>query len=137
MQREELLVQLLREQGRVPLDEQQMRLQRAAIMRQVRAVQAERSASWTVRLRERLGAWVAEPKYGLALLFLVLALVQLSGRHAPESEQAVYVNVRGPAVEPIEDEGLDAYPDLPENLRLFPPPTGGDGTVMPAEFEFK
>ena len=41
---------------------------------------------------------------------------------------------------PVEDSLLDeeeAYPDLPAHHRLFAPPTGGDGTVLPATFEFE
>lgn len=134
MQREELLVQLLREQGDVMLDEQQMRVQREAIMRKIRTLQADRSVSWVDRLKE----WVAVPKYGLALLLLILAFVQISGLNSVKPENAVFVEVSTPSVEEsVEDEVLDVYPDLPENLRLFAPPTGGDGTVLPAEFERK
>lgn len=138
MRRDELLVQLLREQGDVKLDEQQMRVQREAIMRKIRTLQADRSVSWENRLKERLGEWMAVPKYGLALLLLILAFVQISGLNSVKSDEAVYVEVRAlSVVEPTEDEVLDGYPDLPENLRLFAPPTGGDGTVLPAEFERK
>jgi len=134
MQREELLVQLLREQGDVKLDEQQMRVQREAIMRKIRTLQADRSVSWVDRLKE----WVAVPKYGLALLLLILAFVQISGLNSVKPDNAVFVEVSTPSVEEsVEDEVLDVYPDLPENLRLFAPPTGGDGTVLPAEFERK
>ena len=134
MQREELLVQLLREQGDVMLDEQQMRVQREAIMRKIRTLQADRSVSWVDRLKE----WIAVPKYGLALLLLILAFVQISGLNSVKPDDAVFVEVSTPSVEEsVEDEVLDVYPDLPENLRLFAPPTGGDGTVLPAEFERK
>lgn len=134
MQREELLVQLLREQGDVKLDEQQMRVQREAIMRKIRTLQTDRSVSWVDRLKE----WVAVPKYGLALLLLILAFMQISGLNSVKPENAVFVEVSTPSVEEsVEDEVLDVYPDLPENLRLFAPPTGGDGTVLPAEFERK
>lgn len=138
MQREELLVQLLREQGDVKLDEQQMRVQREAIMRKIRILQADRSGSWEGRLKERLGEWMVAPKYGLALLLLILAVMQISGLNSTKPDEAVYVEVSAPvAPDLVEDEVLDAYPDLPENLRLFAPPTGGDGTVLPAEFERK
>jgi len=134
MQRDELLVQLLREQGDVMLDEQQMRVQREAIMRKIRTLQTDRSVSWVDRLKE----WVAVPKYGLALLLLILAFVQISGLNSVKPDNADFVEVSTPSVEEsVEDEVLDVYPDLPENLRLFAPPTGGDGTVLPAEFERK
>ena len=49
----------------------------------------------------------------------------------------VYADLSGIPAEVMLEEELEVYPDLPAHIRLFASPTGGDGTVLPATFEFE
>lgn len=120
-------------------DEGRLLRNRQNIMREVRSIQANRKPSYFERLETRLGWFYAEPKYGLALIFLLFALLQFVGVDQTNTEPSVgvYADLSEIPVEGMLQEELEVYPTLPAHIRLFASPTGGDGTVLPAAFEFE
>ena len=131
------LLQVLHLKRYESADEERMLRNRQNIMREVRSIQAERKP----RMREWLEAYwgfYAEPKYGLALIFLLFAFMQVIGvdRTNAEISAGIYADLSGLPLEGLLLEEVETYPDLPAHIRLFTPPTGGDGTVLPATFEF-
>jgi hypothetical protein len=97
---------------------------RQNIMRQVRTLHGNK--------RKTIGEWVeasmpwlfAEPKYGIAMLFVAFAGLQYMGFGTRNSaETGIYTSVS--SVADLEQAAMIstnsiAYPALPENLRLFP-----------------
>ena len=75
------------------------------------------------------------PAYaGLALVLLIVTF-QFYKIGISTSDTGVQLSLSQESAEELEDE--KEYPTLPENIRLFSPPTGGDGTILPAQFEEK
>ena len=75
------------------------------------------------------------PAYaGLAVVLLIVAF-QFYKVGISTSDTGVQLSLSQESVEELEDE--KEYPTLPENIRLFSPPTGGDGTILPAQFKEK
>ncbi len=97
---------------------------RQNIMRKVRHVQSHRRKSLGELLEARIPWFFAEPKYGIALLFIAFAALQYVEINR---EQAV----RGTGIYTSSVVALDqqaanvstntvSYPRLPDNLQLFP-----------------
>ncbi|MAW39451.1 MAG: hypothetical protein CMF27_00780 [Kiritimatiellaceae bacterium] len=136
---EDQLLQVLHLKRYESADEGRLLRNRQNIMREVRSIQVNRRPSLLERLETHLGWFYAEPKYGLALIFLLFALLQFVGvdRTNSEASVGVYADLSGIPAEVMLEEELEVYPDLPAHIRLFASPTGGDGTVLPATFEFE
>ena len=96
-------------------------------------------ATYVDRLKTYWAEVFAEPKYGLAvaLIFLFFSFIQVIkiDRTHSEISSGIHADLSGFAVKdsPLDEE--ESYPELPAHMRLFAPPTGGDGTVLPATFE--
>ena len=137
---EDQLVKILHLKRYESADKERMLQNLQNIKREVRSLQAERKSPIRDWLKAYWGEVCAEPKYGLALALIVFffSIIQVVGVDRTNSEMSADTNVdfSGLPVEefPLEEE---AYPDLPAHHRLFAPPTGGDGTVLPATFEFE
>ena len=138
---EDQLVKMLHLKRYESADRERMLQNRQHIMREVRSIQAERKSPMRDWLKAYWGEVCAEPKYGfaLALILLFFSFIQVIGIDQTHSEMSAVADadLSGLPVEelPLDDE--ETYPDLPAHHRLFAPPTGGDGTVLPANFEFE
>ena len=138
---EDQLVKLLHLKRFESADEERLLRNRQHIMREVRSIQAERKPPMRDRLKTYWAEVFAEPKYGLALALILLffSFIQVIGidRTHSETSAGIHDDSSGLAVEdsPLDEE--ETYPELPAHIRLFAPPTGGDGTVLPATFEFE
>ena len=135
---EDQLVKLLHLKRYEAADKERMLRNRKNIMRKVRSIQAERNLPMWNRLKVYVSEVCAEPKYGLAvaLIFLFFSFIQVIKIDRTHSEMVrIYAESSGFAVKdsPLDEE--ESYPELPAHMRLFAPPTGGDGTVLPATFE--
>lgn len=136
---EDQLVKVLQLKRYEAADKEQLLRNRQNIMRKVRSIQAVQKSTMWNRLKAYWGEICTEPKYGLAvaLIFLFFAFMQVirSDRAHSERSAAIDADLRGLAVEDLPLDEAETYPDLPAHIRLFAPPTGGDGTVLPATFE--
>ena len=136
---EDQLVKLLHLKRYEAADKERMLRNRKNIMRKVRSIQVERNLPMWNRLKVYLGEVCAEPKYGLAvaLIFLFFSFTQVIkiDRTHSEISSGIHADLSGLAVEDLPLDEEESYPDLPAHMRLFAPPTGGDGTVLPATFE--
>ena len=138
---EEQLVKLLRLKRYESADDERLLRNRQHIMREVRSIQVERKPPMRDRLKTYWGAVFAEPIYGLALALILLffSFIQVIGIDRTHSEMSADIYAESSGL-PVEDSLLDeeeTYPNLPAHIRLFAPPMGGDGTVLPATFEFE
>ncbi|MCF7818560.1 MAG: hypothetical protein K9M54_11835 [Kiritimatiellales bacterium] len=108
------------------------------IMRLVRESSSRKRWSLSDLIEVNIPWFFAEPRYGIAALFIVFAGLQFVGvnsqRQAAHNKMGIYTSDQGLA-------SLDAsmaastnrftYPKIPNNLQLFASPSGGDGTIRP------
>lgn len=108
------------------------------IMRQVREVSRNKRKSLGDLLEGSIPWFFAEPKYGVALLFVAFASLQYLGinaRNAEHNRTGIYT---APSTEQFadyqqpasEDGHKKIYPKIPSNSRLFPVPQGNDNVMM-------
>ena len=136
---EDQLVKVLQLKRYEAADKEQLLRNRQNIRRKVRSIQAERKSPIWNRLKVYWGEICTEPKYGLAvaLIFLFFSFMQVIRIDRAHSERSagIHADLRGLSVEDSPPDEEETYPDLPAHIRLFAPPMGGDGTVLPATFE--
>jgi hypothetical protein len=114
------------------------------IMRRVR--DASHTKRWSLGdlLELNIPWFFAEPRYGIALLFLVFAGLQFWGVNAQKeargSKTGIYTSSPGMAVfEPtsyLASTNSISYPELPRNLKYFPEP-GESGVKFAGRLEKK
>ena len=114
------------------------------IMRMVRQANDNKRKSIGELLELSIPWFFTEPKYGIAALFVAFAALQYVGinaEHAALSQTGIYTSTGDLADYRNQDLGAAtnsaSYPSLPGNVPLFASPTGGDGSVGPASFEFR
>jgi hypothetical protein len=112
------------------------------ITRLVREENSKKRKSIGDLLEMNIPWFFAEPRYGIAVLFVAFAGLQFLGSNAKISrnQTGIYTST-GPIA--ALDQGASyatnsiSYPRMPDNLRLFASPAGGDGSVKPAGFKVR
>jgi hypothetical protein len=111
------------------------------IMREVRQAQASKRKSLGDLIEISMPWFFAEPKYGIAALFVAFVGLQYLGMNAHNSSRSTGIYTTASNMATYEQASVNTttnrYPRLPGNLPLFDSPEGGDGTVMPAGFKYK
>lgn len=100
---------------------------RQNIMRQVRAVSVNKRKSFSDLLEINFPWFFAEPKYGVAMLFVAFAGLQYLGvntRQAVNSDPGIYTTTTDRFAEyrttDVSATNAISYPAVPDGLRLFP-----------------
>ena len=132
-----LLQQLLHlKQYEIP-DPVRMTRNKQNIMRRVREQAGSRS-SWSLAdlLEVNIPWFFAEPRYGIAALFIVFAGLQflgVSSKQQAHNKTGIYTS--GGSVAAFDPgtaiSSTNTYPRLPDNLQLFASPRAGDGSIRP------
>jgi len=111
------------------------------IMRQVREASSRKRWSLTGLLEVNIPWFFAEPKYGIAALFIAFAGLQYLGinpRNAPQSHTGIYTDsAEMVAFEQPAATNTVFYPKLPDNLDLFPDQQGDAGVKFVGRIEPK
>lgn len=139
---EVLLQQLIHLKHYETPDPDRMRRSRQNIMREVRKVQADKRKPLLDLMEVNIPWFFAEPKYGIAAVFVAFIGLQYLGSTARNSSTntGIYTSGSVAALEQsttISTNNSYAYPSLPDNYQLFTQPDGGNAAVIPAGFEFK
>ncbi len=136
---EEMLAQLFHLKSYEKPEVARMTRNKQNIMREVRNQQPRRSL---VDLMEVNFPWFfAEPKYGVALIFVAFAGLQYLGinaRHAARSETGIYTTNSGQFVayeQPASATNTVAYPEVPSGLRLFQNRQGNNDVTWASRWE--
>jgi hypothetical protein len=111
------------------------------IMRQVRQAQTEKRKPLLDLLELNIPWFFAEPKYGIAALFVAFVGLQYVGMSAKNSSTSTGIYTSTANVASFEQNVpvnivTNRYPSLPSNYPLFGEPRG-DQSVIPAAFEYK
>lgn len=125
---EELLKQLFHLKGYEIPETSRMTRNKQNIMRQVREVSRSKRKTVGDLLEGSFPWFFAEPKYGVALLFVAFVGLQYMGvnaRHAAQSDTGIYTTTtdRFAAYEQSAGRATNkalAYPEVSSDLRLFP-----------------
>lgn len=140
-QAEVLLRQLMHLKQYETPDATRMVRSRQNIMRTVRQAQAGKRKSLGDLLEINMPWFFADPKYGIAALFVAFVGLQYLGMNAQNSTRStgIYTTTSNLAAygKPSGNTTTNQYPRLPGNQPLFESPEGGDGTVMPAGFKYR
>ncbi|WP_136082854.1 hypothetical protein [Pontiella desulfatans] len=110
------------------------------IMRQVRQTQAGKRRSLGELMEMNMPWFFAEPKYGIAALFVAFIGLQYAGMTSRNSSQSTGIYTTASNMASFEQATTvtnSAYPRLPNNYPLFRSPEGGDGTVVPVGFQYR
>ena len=106
------------------------------IMRQVREASSQKRWSLGDLLELNIPWFFAEPRYGVALLFVVFAGLQFwgaSSREQPLGDSGTYAPVVGniPGLEQTSTLSTNqvSYPELPRDYQLFPDARRNGGSV--------
>jgi hypothetical protein len=138
-----LLQQLLHLKSYETPDAIRMAKNKQNIMRQVREANSRTHWSLSDLLEVNIPWFFAEPRYGIAALFVVFATLQFLGANMQKEvrgKTGVYTRNSGMAVA---GQGSDAftnsvsYPKLPSNLDLFPDQQGDSGVMFVGRIEPK
>lgn len=132
-----LLQQLLHLKKYEVPDTHRMVKNKQNIMRLVRESSSRKRWSLSDLIEVNIPWFFAEPRYGIAALFIVFAGLQfvgVSSQRQAHNRTGIYTSDQSLA-------SLDAsmaastnrfsYPKVPGNLQLFAAPSGGDGTIHP------
>ena len=111
-------------------------------MREVRKVQAETRKPLIDLMEVNIPWFFAEPKYGIAAVFIAFIGLQYLGTTARTSSRdtGIYTTGNMASLEQrsvLSSTNSYAYPTLPDNYQLFTQPENGNSSVVPAGFEFK
>ena len=112
------------------------------IMRQVRQSQSEKRKPILDILEGNIPWFFAEPKYGIAALFVAFVGLQYVSINARNSASSTGIYTTTGSVAAFDEQDVSAsvvsnrYPSLPSNYQLFSDPQG-DQTVIPAGFEYQ
>ena len=128
------LQQLLREKQQESHAEKRQQHHCQEVLRAVRAHAKADGDDQQGSLSLFFGTRWAPAYAGLAVVLLIVTF-QFYKIGISTSDTGVQLSLSQESADELEDE--KEYPTLPENIRLFSPPTGGDGTILPAQFEEK
>lgn len=123
-------------------DPSRMTRNKQNIMRQVRQAQSEKRKPILDLLEINIPWFFAEPKYGIAALFVAFIGLQYAGMTARNSTTSTGIYTTTGSVANYEQVDASSnvvsnrYPSLPSNYQLFDNPQG-DQSVVPAGFEYK
>lgn len=118
-------------------DEARMHRLQQNVMRRVREVKQNERGNLLELLHVRIPWFFAEPRYGIALLFVIFAGLQMletMNRKPSSKESEVFtIEQTGVVYQPVETSATNqfVYPVLPEKFHLFPDVRPNDG---PAHF---
>jgi hypothetical protein len=112
------------------------------IMREVRTASQQRRMSLFDMLEVNFPWFFAEPKYGVALIFVAFAGLQylgINGRHAAQSDTGIYTAAADQFAtyqQPVDiATNSVAYPEVPSGMRLFQDRTGNGDVTWAARWE--
>lgn len=132
-----LLQQLFHLKGYETPETARMTRNKQNIMRQVREVSSRKRWSLSDLLEVSIPWFFAEPRYGIAALFVVFATLQFWGISTSKQvsgKAGIYSGDRGIAMA-VQNAGVYtnsvSYPKLPDNLPLFAEKKG-DSDIQPA-----
>ena len=114
-------------------DSERMTRNKQNIMRRVREVNSRTRWDLFDLLEVNIPWFFAEPKYGIAALFIAFASLQylgVSSRHIPNGQTGIYTASDQMASldrRTTISTNMVSYPELPDNLNLFPNQQGDDG----------
>ena len=140
---DELLQQLFHLKGYETPDAARMAKNKQNIMRQVRELNNRKHWSLSDLLEVNIPWFFAEPRYGIAALFVVFATLQFWGVNSQKQvhgEAGLYTRNSGIA---LAGQSVDiftnsiSYPKLPDNLNLFPDQQGDSGVMFVGRIEPK
>lgn len=132
-----LLQQLLHLKGYETPDATRMTRNKQNIMRQVREASSRKRWSLSDLLEVNIPWFFAEPRYGIAALFIVFATLQFWGvnTHKIAHDKAGIYSQDGGMAVAGQSSGVytnnGSYPKFPNNLDLFAEKKG-DGSIKPA-----
>lgn len=111
------------------------------ILREIRNTQSSRRMSFGDLLELNMPWLFAEPKYGIAALFIAFMGLQYAGIQTSTSSQStgIYTSTTPDYAslgQPQATIATNRYPQLPGNRALFQNP-GGDGSIVPASFQYR
>ncbi|MDF7801461.1 hypothetical protein P4C99_18430 [Pontiellaceae bacterium B1224] len=110
------------------------------IMRSVRQAQSEKRKPLLDMLAVNIPWFFAEPKYGIAALFVVFIGLQYVGINSRNSSTSTGIYTSPGSVAAYDQQTTtvisNRYPNLPSNYPLFADPQG-DQSVIPAGFELQ
>jgi hypothetical protein len=137
---DELLRQLLHLKRYETPDTARMVKNKQNIMRQVRVGSSKKGWTLADLLEVNIPWFFAEPRYGIAALFVVFATLQFWGVNAQKQvngENEMYVPQSVVVTEPSASTYSDsiAYPKLPEDLLLFPNQQGDSSVKFVGRIE--
>ena len=140
-QAEVLLEQLLHLKQYETPDTARMTRNKQNIMRSVRKAQTEQRKPLLDLLEINIPWFFAEPKYGIAALFVAFVGLQYVGINARNSATSTGIYTSTGSVASYEQVASasvvsNRYPNLPSNYKLFAQPEG-DQTVIPAGFSLR
>jgi hypothetical protein len=123
-------------------DPDRMRRNRQNIMREVRKARSEQKKPLLDLMEINIPWFFAEPKYGIAAVFVAFVGLQYLGTTARTSSRdtGIYTTGNIAALEQsstISTNNSYSYPTLPDNYQLFTQPDAGNASVVPAGFEFR
>ena len=121
-------------------EEARMTRNKQNIMRSVRQAQAEKRKPLLDMIAVNIPWFFAEPKYGIAALFVAFIGLQYVGINSRNSSTSTGIYTSSSSVASFDQEAAtvisNRYPNLPSNYPLFSQPQG-DQSVIPAGFELK
>ncbi len=136
-----LIRQLLHLKGYEVPDASRMTKHKQNIMRQVREVNGRPRWSLGNLLEMNIPWFFAEPRYGIAALFIIFAGLQFwgaSSQRQAHNETGIYTSEGNLAVLdqsiPVATNSI-FYPKLPDNLELFPDQQGGSAVKFVGRIE--
>ncbi len=139
---EAMLQQLLHLKSFETPDPARMTRNKQNIMRQVRQAQSKQRKPLLDLLELNIPWFFAEPKYGIAALFVAFIGLQYAGMTARNSATNTGLYTTTSSVAAYQAQEVESavvsnrYPNLPSNYQLFGEPQG-DQTVVPAGFEYQ
>lgn len=140
-QAEMLLKQLMHLKQYETPDVSRMVRNKQNIMRQVRNSQAQKRKPLLDRIEINIPWFFAEPKFGLAALFVSVVGLQYVGITSNNSARSTGIYSAAGSMASYENltEAVTnqySYPDLPSSYQLFDTPQG-DQSVVPVSFEMR
>jgi len=138
-----LLRQLFHLKGYETPDAARMTRSKQNIMRQVREANSRNRWSLSDLLEVNIPWFFAEPRYGIAALFVVFAGLQFWGVNTQKQvrgKTGIYTSESNVAVldqSTVFSTNRVSYPKLPDNLELFPDQQGDAGVKFVGRIEAK
>ncbi|QBG49090.1 hypothetical protein EGM51_17430 [Verrucomicrobia bacterium S94] len=135
-----ILQQLLHLKSYERPDPSRMTRNKQNIMRSVRQAQARKPKPFLDMLEFSIPWFFAEPKYGIAALFLAFLGLQYVGMSTRQTAMETGIYTSGDLMATYHSSGESAavvsnrYPSLPSNYQLFSSPQGNQ-TVVPTAFK--